>query len=312
MKETGMNTSSLAELIQVNGAGYPEPVRKAALVELAKGGIHPPAYESAVDDAIRCRNDALLVLLIQAGASVPPESLGRVIAGGLAKTVQALMDSAHLSVNAFDAAGCAPLHLAVEHNQVEIVRLLLNNEKIQVNVQDADGSTPLLRAAARGHAACMRELLNYAPVNGQKLDVNLMNKRHRTPLMVAVLNNRLPCVHLLLSAEGVEVNCKSVNQRTPLSVAAGQGLLPCIHALLSSEKVDVNTRDRYGMTPLMHAQEREHWKCVRLLRLYTRNAPCTPVEKDGGVKKKTLCCALVVALALICGMVGYLVKDCMM
>lgn len=240
----------------------------AAQVALTRRGILPPAYAHELELALEQKNDALLALLVRAGAELPVRVLFCLVSAGMVETLRALVQLGKVNVNLADDEGRSLLHLAVEYNQPEILRVLLGVPGIYVNLRDKNGSTPLLRAAAAGFAECVRLLLSFSPQGGQPVDVNLQNHHHRTPLMAAVLYNRVSCVNLLVSAPGVDVNQPNAAGRTPLNTAAGLGYRQCVLALLSADGVEVNQPDHDRMTPLMRAVYREHRECVALLKLF--------------------------------------------
>lgn len=272
MNEDDMNTMEYEGISTVTAGHCPvggaAPEANAAQVALSRRGILPPAYAQELGLALEQKNDALLVLLVKAGAGLPAPMLFRLVSAGLVESLRALVQLGMVNVNLTDDEGRSLLHLAVEYNQPEIMRVLLGAPGINVNLRDKNGSTPLLRAAAAGVTECVRLLLSFSPQGGQPVEVNLQNHRHRTPLMAAVLYNRVSCVNLLVSAPGVDVNLPNAAGRTPLNTAAGLGYRQCVLALLSADGVEVNQPDHDRMTPLMRAVYREHRECVALLKLF--------------------------------------------
>ena len=77
--------------------------------------------------------------------------------------------------------------------------------------------------------------------------------RYRTCLMIAVDNNRVEVVALLLSCDGINVNAKDVDNHTALHYACHQRHVACLSKLLDFPGVLLNERDNQGFTPVMLA-----------------------------------------------------------
>ena len=68
------------------------------------------------------------------------------VCAGNIKTVQQLLNSKTININAKDEYGYTALMLASFNDQIEIAKLLLAHKSIDVNVQDKDGYTTLMWA----------------------------------------------------------------------------------------------------------------------------------------------------------------------
>lgn len=79
-------------------------------------------------------------------------------ARGVVEVVELLLGRDGVDVNAAQADGLTPLHLAVRHNREEVVRALLA-AGAEVNATDRWGATPLHEAAEQGRLALARRLL---------------------------------------------------------------------------------------------------------------------------------------------------------
>ena len=100
-----------------------------------------------------------------------------------------------------DFRGRTALHGAAINNRHRILRMLLENEmnKLDVNVQGDVGETPLHDAARCGSAQCVQILLEY----GARTDI--LDHAKRTPVSVAMMEDRLEVLHLMKEARGTDL-----------------------------------------------------------------------------------------------------------
>lgn len=151
------------------------------------------------------------------------------------------------SVNARDANGLTPLHLAAAGNGKggdAIVRLLLA-AGTDVTAKDyAFGFTPLHAASGSGDSKSAGLLI------AAGADVNAEDACKRTPLHVASsLGHRDVVVRLISKAL---VNSRDGDGSTPLHLACGNGHMEIVKMLIAA-KADVNAIDKNGRTPLCEA-----------------------------------------------------------
>lgn len=104
-------------------------------------------------------------------------------------TVALFLDGG-IQVNLKNEVDETPLMLAAQNGDVEIVKLLIG-KGAKVNAKCKSGSSALQYSAANGHFDTVKVLLE------NKADVNITNVDHKTPLMVAIENERNECVALL-------------------------------------------------------------------------------------------------------------------
>ncbi|KAG0609884.1 hypothetical protein M758_7G021200 [Ceratodon purpureus] len=144
--------------------------------------------------------------------------------------------------------GKAPLHLAVQGGQVEIVEALLRVPNIDVNKRDVSGDTPLQMAVQGGHIQIVKALLGDPYV-----EVNVRGASNYTPLQMAVQGVDTEIVKALVGAPKIDVNVRDVSGETPLQKAVQGGHIDIVNALLGAPNIDVNLRDGSGVTPLHRA-----------------------------------------------------------
>ncbi|KAJ8926301.1 hypothetical protein NQ314_021341 [Rhamnusium bicolor] len=138
-----------------------------------------------------------------------------------------------------------PLHLAAKLGNIDILRMVMPHCD-DVNIKTNQGVTPLILAAREGHAQCVHFLLrfgakvaladsinNMTPVhysaknghsqcltlllhNTEDQDVvNMLDRQHRTALMLAVSGNHIECVQTLLKC-GADPNIVDTDEHSCL------------------------------------------------------------------------------------------------
>jgi uncharacterized protein len=115
----------------------------------------------------------------------------------------------------------------------------------------------MMDAAERGDVSAINRLLNV----GTKVDVR--DESLRTPLYLAVSNNRIEAVKLLLS-EGASVNAQARDLDTPWLLAGALGRAEILR-LMIPRGPDLNVHNRFGGTALIPACEKGHVEAVRVL-----------------------------------------------
>uniref|UniRef100_A0A8C1ZKA8 Fibronectin type III and ankyrin repeat domains 1 n=1 Tax=Cyprinus carpio TaxID=7962 RepID=A0A8C1ZKA8_CYPCA len=94
-----------------------------------------------------------------------------------------------------DTDGCTPLHWAVDGGHLPVIKYMIQ-DGCEVDVMDKVSLwTPLMRVSAISGNAAVASILLQAGA-----DVNVRDKAGKTPLMVAVLNNHVELVKLLLDS----------------------------------------------------------------------------------------------------------------
>lgn len=109
---------------------------------------------------------------------------------------QALKNGAN--VNAVDQYGRTALRLAVEKNNIEIVKTLIAAKADLNAAPDPDNVTALMVAAANGYTEMIKVLLQ------ANADVNFKNKAGRTALRVAIVQGKHGAANILKAAGGNE------------------------------------------------------------------------------------------------------------
>jgi ankyrin repeat protein len=203
-----------------------------------------------------------------------------------------------LSVNEFDPAGSAPLHVAAQFNAADAVWLLSQHPSVNVNDRTrSDGYTALHIAAMHGFLETVDVLLS-CPNIDQRISDNhgllpvhvaahydrrrvmeiLLNQgtvtfdtrtdRGETPLHLAVRENSIAAIELLLRYPGIDVNAQTLNKETILHGASQYNRVAALQCIIDhGYKLDVNVQDKDGWTPLHYATQKLHIEAIELLTM---------------------------------------------
>ena len=111
-------------------------------------------------------------------------------------------------VNARDAAGVTPLHMAALGGWLELAQLLLDQGAL-INARDKlSGGTPLIMAVMHGHTDVIELLL------AQGADIDMATNRGTTALHAAVAVGRRDIVRRLLD-HGADISLRDEKNCTP-------------------------------------------------------------------------------------------------
>jgi ankyrin repeat protein len=122
-------------------------------------------------------------------------------------------------------------------------------------VDRAEANRRLLAAAAAGDADGVALALRAGA------DVRTTDDRRRTPLLLAVTNDRVDVAHVLV-ALGADANALDAQHDTPWLVTGVTGSVPMLEALLPAHP-DLAVRNRFGGVSVIPAGERGHVEYVR-------------------------------------------------
>ncbi|CAF3379069.1 unnamed protein product [Rotaria sp. Silwood1] len=169
--------------------------------------------------------------------------------------------------NILDKYERRPIHFAAACEGPEPLEYLLSK---QVNFNDVDrgGNSPLHIAVMNGRAINAEILLRTAKEKAESNDsedqvvhqkfglasINRMNKSRFYPLHLAVLNDHLECVKVLLEfgAKVDVLTSTSSGKLTSLMLACQKGYFKIVKYLIENN-AKVEARDRFKRTPLIHA-----------------------------------------------------------
>ncbi|KAM5295485.1 2-5A-dependent ribonuclease isoform 2-T4 [Glossophaga mutica] len=126
------------------------------------------------------------------------------------------------------------------------------------------GATALMDAAKRGHEEILSILLEEMGA-----DVNACDNMGRNALIHALANLKKSDVAMnvtrILLAHGADVNVRGEKGKTPLILAVENDHLNVVEMLLEQEHIDINDTDREGKTALLWAVELQQKEIAKLL-----------------------------------------------
>lgn len=120
--------------------------------------------------------------------------------------------------------GISALHVAAEHNNLEIVKILIAN-KADINFPDIKGWSPLHRACSKNYIDIAEFLLS------QKANINQVNIYGYTPFHLACFHGHLETAKLLVQ-NGCDINIKNNMKFTPIRTACQMGHIEIVKFLL--------------------------------------------------------------------------------
>ncbi|XP_076669953.1 transient receptor potential cation channel subfamily A member 1 [Andrena cerasifolii] len=137
----------------------------------------------------------------------------------------ALSMGANVNCRRFDQL--TPLHIATEHNDIDLIDLLCDQPSVDIEAKTADGLTPLHMAAFLGYADAIQKLVE----NGAM--VNCVDNLGRYPLHYTAAGKNIQGTTVLLTSNA-NVNVYDVFDECPLYISViRRPSFPMIKLLLS-------------------------------------------------------------------------------
>ena len=166
-----------------------------------------------------------------------------------------LIESAHADPNAQAEDGYTPLHYAAMYGHTEVAAVLLHSGAEPAS-KDMIGDMPLHLSSSNGHPEVSEALIE------RRADPGARGSGGNSPLHLAAINGHAAAVAVLLR-RGADPNAQTDRQQTPLHGAASQGQLEVISLLLQG-RADVHAVDKDGRTALERVMQQRSgdWEAV--------------------------------------------------
>jgi ankyrin repeat protein len=211
--------------------------------------------------AINLNNSEIAKMLLDAGAN---PNVGRMAPLSIAirddhKEIVRMLIDAGANLN-MKGTGYAPLLRAVRDNRPEIVQMLLNAkpvDKFDLNVNDISGNTLLMIAVTNNNINTVTMLLDAGA------DPNIKNHLDSSPLMLAMINEHYDMAISLL-AHGADPNIKNLASEPLLFKAVRNNNIDLVKAFIAAH-VDIDATNIHGYTALVVAVHRNYSGIVKLL-----------------------------------------------
>ena len=185
-----------------------------------------------------------------------------------------------------------PLHLAAEHDLVEIVEAIhtaaktvqewKENKSFRVCAGDADNVTPIHYAARCGSHKVLDLMITKALEHGYPIEgvLNFLDEENSSPLHAAVDAGHLEVVKVLLKY-GASPVCHNGDQLPPLHLACYQGRVEIVKAMVEKHGPGIlHSTTSDGSTPLHWAAHSIHGACINRY-LIQEGAPLNTVNREG-------------------------------
>lgn len=192
---------------------------------------------------------------------------------GLEQVVQTLIEHG-ADVNARDAEGKTPVHVAIQNQHSQIISLLLCHPNIDLNKRDKKGLTPFATALTVRNDKAAQAILERLPKAAEQYD-----NKGRNFLHTAIEKGDMESILFLLSIH-VDVNSRihDVTQTPPLHLAAASGNEMLVRSLILAG-ARVNDTDANRNTALHVAAKAGHATVV--CALLQNNINFDAVNADG-------------------------------
>jgi ankyrin repeat protein len=182
---------------------------------------------------------------------------------GLRDEVMKLIQEERVDINQTGKGSKTLLHLAIEKEDLELIKLLASHEKMAINQIDEEGKAPIHRAIVKENLSLIRLLLKHPSI-----DPNLPDREGSTPLMVACdqfsrknydfrqegEHSLLKKIKLLLRQDKFKLNAYS-QVSAAISIAIRMQLYKVIKLLLSREDFETNRLEKHLFEPIFKALE---------------------------------------------------------
>lgn len=168
------------------------------------------------------------------GASI----LHDAVAAGQLSILKWLIFNTDLPVNIKDNSGSTVLHIASKFNHHDLVKWILEFDKSCAYIRSLNGYASIHNACLAGSYDCVQLLVQQVPEC-----VNFQTKDLQSPLSLAIENNHLKIVKLLLEVNGIDLRLKNDAGLGILQLTCQKGHLDILKLCFESKKFIITDRD---------------------------------------------------------------------
>ncbi|KAK0087935.1 hypothetical protein PV325_013711 [Microctonus aethiopoides] len=192
---------------------------------------------------------------------------------GLEQVVQTLVEHG-ANVNARDAEGKTPIHIAIQNQHTQIISLLLCHPSLDLSLRDKKGLSPFATALTVRNNKAAQAILERLPTAAEQFD-----NKGRNFLHMAIQKDDMESILFLLSIQ-VDVNSRvqDVTQTPPLHLAVVSGNEMLVRSLILAG-ARINDTDAHRNTALHAAAKAGHAAVVAAL--LQNNINFDSVNTDG-------------------------------
>jgi ankyrin repeat protein len=163
-----------------------------------------------------------------------------------------LLLSYECKIDYIDIDGKSILYYPIKYGYNNIFKIILDNSKDIIgipinNIKDKDNNTPLHYSVLYNNSVAMAYLLD---INS---NINSVNNEGNIPLHIAVYNNNIDIINLLLKNQDIQVNLLNNQGLSVFHIAVIKRYIDIIKIFIYNKKFNINvTETKYNMTPLMY------------------------------------------------------------
>ncbi|XP_011309262.1 rabankyrin-5 [Fopius arisanus] len=196
---------------------------------------------------------------------------------GLEQVVQTLVEHG-ANVNARDAEGKTPIHVAIQNQHEQIISLLLCHPSIDLSSRDKKGSSPFASALIVRNNKAAQAILERLPSAAEQFD-----NKGRNFLHMAIQKGDMESILFLLSIQ-VDVNSRvqDVIQTPPLHLAVTSGNEMLVRSLILAG-ARINDTDAHRNTALHATAKAGHAAIVSALLQNGINFDATNADGDNAL-----------------------------
>jgi ankyrin repeat protein len=236
------------------------------LLELPGVDINQRNSESLTPflSSITNTNVPVLKLLIKVSDTTAADNLSfgalHLAAYKSTKEVAQILIESGLDLHALDTYKMTPFHRAVRCSNVAVLEYIL---ELGADINSTSGDSPwtaLHHACKSANLATAKSLL----AHGADIEAVVPNDVSTTPLLRAVINNKIDLVEFLLD-NVANIAPKAFNNYTALHICAWKNHPKICTLLLNRGGINIEALDNVGMTPLLRAANSDNSEPVALI-----------------------------------------------